>query len=333
MSITPLILGSGRAGKAIAKSLACLNLLRPELEIAAPIWLQRDSSLEEEGAKYTKPVLCIANPHGLHAQTIIRANQGGYAGILCEKPACVNLEQIRALRDITIPTAVLHVYRQMWGPQTLKQMVSENEFGDLICIEGRYWQASTAEQALLNKSKPAPKNWKDDVALAGEYDTYLDVASHWIDAVSFLYGSSPMRIQGWRSYSNANSPHRDSHVQVMLDFANGGRALGSVSKTLHGAPNHFEINVIGTKKSATWNFLNPDEILIGEGRKRSVLSRGHSDLGSMQPPYHGMGWLEGYIEIASRLITGINSGDRQTDYPRLSENLEILHQMLITDWQ
>lgn len=71
MKITPLILGNGRSGQAIAKSLASLNLIRPELKIEMPVWLDRGASLADERKKYQNAVLCISNPHGLHAEAIL----------------------------------------------------------------------------------------------------------------------------------------------------------------------------------------------------------------------------------------------------------------------
>jgi predicted dehydrogenase len=329
MTVTPLILGTGRAGQAIAKGLACLNVLHPELDIAKPVWLTRGASLTEEHRKYESPLLCIANPHGLHAAAIHEADRAGYPAILCEKPACVNLDELNQLKDIKTSTAILHVYRQTWGIQTLKQMLNAGDFGTLITIEGRYWQASTAERAL-SQEKGTP-TWKDDTKLSGEYDVYLDIGTHWVDAVSFLLGSAPTQIRGWRSYINAVSPHRDSHVQLMLQYPNAGHAMGSISKTIHGATNHFEINVLGSRRSATWKFEQPDEIFIGEGRDRRVITRRDSRLGSENPPHHGMGWLEGYIEITGNLIRRAFHGEERT-FPELQETLRNLQPMLQAEW-
>lgn len=328
MTLTPLVLGKGRAGQAIAKSMACISVMRPELNLAPPVWLERGSSLAEARKGYEKAILCIANPHGLHADAILEADRAGYAGILCEKPACVNLTELERLRRVRTPTAVLHVYRQMWGPQKIKEMLVEGQFGELITIEGRYWQASTAERALSSDKSPS---WKDDPRLSGEYDAFLDVATHWVDAASFLIGDCPSRVTGWRSYANANAPHRDSHLQLTLDYAHA-QALVSVSKTVHGAMNHFEINLIGTKMSATWEFMKPDEIVIGEGRDRRVLTRKTSKTGSHHPPHHGMGWLEGYVEIVSRLLAEIE-GQARLDYPNLADNLDLLAAMFRAEWR
>ena len=322
MTITPFILGHGRAGEAVAKALACIGVLKPELHLTAPVFLPRGADLRAARQSEERAFLAISNPHGLHAETLLAAAAAGFDAILCEKPACVNAAEAQSLRGLRTPVAILHVYRQTWGIQTLRKMIVAGDFGEIIAIEGRYWQASTAERAL--QAAPAP-GWKDDTRLSGEFDTYLDTGTHWIDCVSFLQGGLPTRIRRWRSFVNAASPHRDSHVQVVLNFANG-RALGSISKTLHGADNDFEVNVIGQKLSARWEFLKPDEISIGQGRDRRVLTRKSMEFGSKQPPFHGTGWLEGYIEIASGLLNEVYGG-RNGEFPRLNGNLDLLEAM------
>jgi predicted dehydrogenase len=328
--MTPLIIGTGRAGKAIAKSLAVVNILHPELGIKECVWLKRGAMLSDERKKYKQALLCVANPHGLHADAIHSADQAGFDAILCEKPACVNMEQLKKLKDVKTPTAILQVYRQTWGLQTLKKMIERQEFGELITIEGRYWHPSLAERALLSADR-LTKSWKDDIRLSGEYDTYLDLGIHWLDAVCFLYSAFNPQIHGSRSYKNAAAAHRDSHVQVTVNFSKGRGAFGSISKTVHGSPNHFEINIIGSRKYAKWEFLTADEILVGEGRNRSIITRHDSELGSKQDPHHAMGWLEGYVEIAYQLFLHVLEGKKE-NYPTLNENLTLLQSMFETDW-
>ena len=372
MIITPLILGRGQAGHALAKSLCCLNVIKPELQIQPAIFLARDTSLALEKQKNINPVLCISNPHGLHANAIQEAEKAGFSAILCEKPACVNLSQLIELRSIKTPTAIMLVYRQTWGIQTLKSLINDGFLGEIITIEGRYWQASQAIRSLKNSEKKnnsthninisdeakrtqlkppgrklqevvdedndvstinvksSSKSWKEDPLLSGYYDCFLDIGTHWIDVVSHLIGQTPTKINGWRSYANSESPHRDTHIHLNVEYSNIF-AFGSISKTYHGASNNFEINVIGTKKSATWIFLKPDEILIGEGNEKKYITRSSTEFGSQQPPFHGLGWLEGYIEIASQLFGEVFE-NKKTTYPNLNSHLDNLEQMLSTHW-
>lgn len=330
MSITPLILGSGGSGNAIAKSLSIVNLVYPELNLKPAEFLTRGTDLAEAREKYGRAVLCIANPHALHTDALLQAQDANFDAVLCEKPAAVNLEQVRLLETIQIPTAIFHVYRQTWGIQTLKKMVQNQELGEIFSIEGRYWQASAADAAL--KAEPGTtKGWKDDATLSGLQDVYLDLGAHWVDAASFLYGEMPSQLSGYRSYVNANSPHRETYVRLILDYPHHQQALTTVSKNIHGAGNRFELSVLGAKKSAHWDFARPDEIEIGQGRDRQILTRKDAKMGSQQSPGHGMGWVEGYVEIAAQLLNEVFL-KIPGHYPRLSEQLQMLEAMFKIEW-
>lgn len=326
--LSPLILGRGSSGQAIARSLALLKSVNPELKIADPVWAQRGAKLAPFVKSAENPVLFVANPHGLHSKAILEAEEAGFKAIVCEKPSCTDLEQLESLRQIKTPVAILHVYRMMWGPQELKRLLDSKSLGDLISVEGKYWSSSTAEKTL---NPPASLSWKSDSSLSGDYDTYLDLGSHWIDLAAYFWGTCPQRIAGWRSYANADSSHRDSHVQVGIDFPHEGRAFASFSKTVHGATNHLEVNLIGTKRSASWSFLNPDEIVIGEGCDRRILSRKSGDTKTCLPPHHGKGWLEGYMETIHQVLGEIFL-NTPAHYPKLTQNLELMKAMLNAKW-
>lgn len=331
MPIHPVILGNGRAGEAIAKALASLNVLQPELQLQSPHYLKRGESVLAGGATPADVLFCIANPHALHAPAILDAERAGVAAVLCEKPSCATVEQARQLKGVRVKSAVLHGYRMAWGPQTLRQLIAGGELGDVFCVEGRYWQSSTAEKALQDVAV-SPSNWKNDVALSGPSDVLLDLGTHMVDCLNFLYGSLPENMAGWKSFSNAEAKHRDSHVWMELAYPGGKRAQASVSKNVHGATNRFEVTVMGSRGSASWAFLQPDEIWLGAGKNLRRLTRAESGLGSRQAPYHAMGWLEGYIEIARRLIDDAFFG-KPSAYPTVKENAALIEQLLNVEWK
>lgn len=73
--------------------------------------------------------------------------------------------------------------------------------------------------------------------------------------------------------------------------------------------------------------MEPDQIIVGVGRDRSILTRQDSSLGSKQSPYHGLGWLEGYIEICRQVLRDIE-GEDHTSYPTLAEALKVTEVLL-----
>lgn len=325
-----LILGRGSSGQALAAAARVLGwqdarFLDRNADLAAELAAARKQS---QAPKF----LAIANPHGLHAQTLMAADALGFDALVVEKPAAVNATEVRQLRAIKTPTAVLHGYRMMWGPNALRALMDQKKLGEVFSIESRYWQSSAAERAvqmtaqmsLATDSKPSPKSWKTDPSLSGGGDVVLDLVPHALDLASHLLGQHPIQLSGKKSHAGADAPHRDTHVQLQARYRNGCSGMFSVSKIVHGASNQLQISVLGTLGSAHWDFENPDQIILGTGRHSQVLLRESREWGSGFPTYHGMGWLEGYIEVLKRTESDTKLKTNQMSFPELQSNLDLL---------
>lgn len=319
-SIQPYILGSGMSAKAIKFALSIIQQKNTSFEINQSVDLPRDQKLEDiEFSPLVAPILFIANPHTFHTPRIIEAEKKGFEIIFSEKPLCTSVEELKQLQTVKSKVAILHVYRQTWGVQELRRLIESGGLGEVFCIESRYWQASAAERALNGQSS---KPWKNDISLTGPFDTLLDLVPHWLDLISFL--QEPHSIKAGSIvplYCNAEMPHRDTHVNLALEFDNNSKAYGSVSKTVHGASNFLELNILASKKSAHWQFDNPDQIVIGSGRKKEIIARTNISQGSEFPAYHGMGWLEGYIEIIQQACEQI-SENKLCGVPTLDSSIK-----------
>lgn len=334
MQIQPYILGSGAAAQAIEKSLHILQVTDPALTILPTRQLERGAELPRSREPGTARVAILAHPHALHAAAIVAAEQAGFDFVFAEKPVVVSLEQIATLRGVRVPVAVFHGYRVAWGPETLRGLVAAGELGEVFAVEGRYWQSSSAALALAAGNSAAPgnapgsgKKWKDDPALSGPGDVLLDLVPHWVDLASFVIGEAPAAIGGRVFFANSPSPHRDTHVQVHMDFPGGARAQASVSKTVHGAGNDLEIHVLGTRGSGTWRFLDLDRVVLGRGSESRVLARAEMHRGGQQWAFHGLGWLDGYIEVLRRGLTQLTGGS-PAPYPDLASSLAVMEPLL-----
>ena len=102
---------------------------------------------------------------------------------------------------------------------------------------------------------------------------------------------------------------------------------GSVSKTVHGAGNLLEVHIMGAKLGASWSFENPDELQLARGTNSESFRRETCLMGSQQSPYHGLGWLEGYIEIIRQGIL-ILQGLPHTPPPDLKDSLDVVEALL-----
>ncbi len=337
MQIQPYFLGRGAAARAIEKSLRILQVTEPALAILPSRQLDRDAELPRSPEPGTARVAILAHPHALHAAAIVAAEQAGFDFVFAEKPVVVSLAQIATLREVRVPVAVFHGYRVAWGPETLRARIAAGELGEIFAVEGRYWQSSSASLALAagtpgNTAAPGNatgpgKKWKDDEALSGPGDVLLDLAPHWVDLVSFLVGEAPATIGGRVFFANSPSPHRDTHLQLQMEFPGGVRSQASVSKTVHGAGNDLEVHVLGTRGSGSWRFLDLDHVVLGTGSESRVVARAEMRLGGQQWAFHGLGWLDGYIEVLRRGLTQLTGGT-PAPYPDLASSLAVMEPLL-----
>lgn len=328
MLIEPFIRGRGQAGLAMAKALSVITAIHPEIEILSPHWVPREAHLRTISKNpKAKSLLLIATPSALHTRHILEGEKAGFKTIVSEKPACVSLKEIVQLRRVTSTVNICHGYRMMWGPQTISAMIKAGELGSVFSIEGHYWQSSAAEKAISIKKEINHKKWKNDTSLSGPYDTLLDIGTHWVDLASFFARNPPRHISGWISHVNAETRHRDTHIHLDLEFPKMIRGAASISKTAHGSGNDLEIKVFGSQKSIRWSLQNPDILQVGQGAQLTLMRRTEMNWGSQQWPFHGMGWIEGYIEILYQTILGMG-GKAQRIPPALKESL-ILTELLL----
>lgn len=304
----PFIRGSGNAAASIEKALCILGAQERPYTLLTPVRIPRDADLAKIHADippHVEGLLFIANPHGLHTDYLKNAIHNRFIKIICEKPVCVTADELEVLADLPDDIGVFHGYRQLWGPQTIRDLIVRGELGRLFSIEGQYLQASaTAEHR--------PKNWKDDPKLAGPHDVFLDLMPHWIDLSNYLVGKPSSCAKVKRMFPHATSTHRDSHIHLMLDYDDGIAGLASISKSFHGAGNDLTIHVLGQKARCTWSFQNPDQILIAKQKSIQTIARNEAGVAKM-PPFHGLGWLEGYIEVIDAYLT------RDRSYPNLKD--------------
>ena len=327
--IRPVIVGRGMAGQAIARSLAQIAAVITDLELLPWVFAQRNADLSSYIAAAAKNILFVANPSGLHAATMLNGVKSGYEAIICDKPVCVTRAELESIKKIKIPVHILHGYRAMWGAQTIKQMIDAAELGEIFAIECRYWQSSVAQQAVGEIATTT--SWKNDEKLSGVFDVFTDLGSHVFDMFMYLFSARPEKSRAWLSYANSPAKHRDTHVHLNLQFSNTCNAVASISKTLHGATNDFSIVVVGTKASVTWSFCAPDEIRIGCGSKLTILRRSRQTMPIATTPFHGLGWLEGYVEIILQSLRCWQGVSAYTG-PTLAEAISVMESMFDTEF-
>jgi predicted dehydrogenase len=323
--IAPLVVGRGMAGNAILESLAIIAQTDPELHLLPARPADRGAPFGSYLLKDAINVLFLANPSGLHTQSILEGARAAFNAIAADKPVCVLPAEIPLLRKVAVPVTVFHGYRVMWGVKTINQMIDSGELGEVFSFESRYWQSSSAQMAITGITEK--RAWKNDPQLNGPWGVLTDLGSHVVDTCLYLMKEKPIESRFWISYWNATEKHRDTHIHMNLKFKGAHHALASISQTLHGATNDFEFTVVGTRGAATWRFLCPDEIEFGCGNKTTILRRETPNPSSHTRPFHSLGWIEGYVEIARQTMRAA-AGLTSEAVPTLAEAVDTMDVLL-----
>lgn len=326
--LTPYILGSGLAGTAIAEAFALLSLTEKELTFEKPLQVSRDEKLADLSLDKNS-VVCIANPSGLHAPRLIEAIKAGAGLVICEKPTAVNHAQLKQLQSIKGKVAVLHVYRQLWGIQKIRQLIEEGAFGRIVAIDGKLWQSSRVGHFTPSAAPAQKREWVGDIALTGQYGVSLGLGTHWLDVARYLCGEDVSLQLSTVRDMHGGERKEDTYINMQLESTSGIHISGSVSNMVHGARNDLEITVLGEKGMARWHFLTPDEITWATGKEQKVMYRDERASGSGHPPFHGLGWLEGYIEIIRQSCRDL-LGLPHKPYPTLEDSNAVLALLLET---
>jgi predicted dehydrogenase len=313
------------AGQAILKSLAIAAQLDPELDLLPVRLAVRGAPLRSYISNEAGNVLFLANPSGLHAHGIVEGEKEGFCAIASDKPACVRAEELSLLQDIAPIVTVFHGYRVLWGTRTIKSLIEAGELGEVFSFESRYWQSSSAQLSLEGRAENRP--WKNDPQLNGPWDALTDLGSHVVDICLHLMADKPVQSNCWVSYRNSAASHRDTHVHLFMKFSGDRRASASISKTVHGATNNLEYTVIGERGAATWRFLQPDEVQYASGNRTTIIRRAAPNVSSGTLPFHGLGWLEGYVEITRQTLRQA-SGLSSVPVPTLKESLAVMDVLL-----
>ena len=205
---------------------------RQDLEHARPC------DLTEAVADDELHIVGVFTRHDLHAEQTIAAARAG-KHVIIEKPVCLSLEELRAMRAAVakakVKTIVGFVLR--WNPliEMIKANIARGRLGRIIHAEVDYLHGLVG--------KPYTKRWHTKRATAG---TSLMVGGcHAVDAIRFLVGRPVIEVSAY-STSRTRALEYPSTEIALLKFDDG--SIGKVACCLEAnMPYVFNVEVFGTK--------------------------------------------------------------------------------------
>lgn len=268
--------------------------------------------------------LVILTPTPNHYEMIMKALDFGYS-IISEKALAATYEEgleiSKKVEEKKAFFAVTHNYTGYPMLRELQNMIQDNKLGKITNINIEMPQESFAR--LINGEKPKPQNWRlDDGKIPG---VSLDLGAHLQHIVYFLTNENPFELVadetsfGW-------FPQVVDNISCIARFKSGMRCQMWYGKSAIGHRNGLRVRVYGTKASAEWFQMNPEEFLFHTiDGDRIIIDRVSSNVKiSNQYRYnrfkagHPAGFVEAfgnlYFDIAEKLTQYKLDGNHKIDW-------------------
>jgi predicted dehydrogenase len=257
--------------------------------------------------------IVILTPTPLHFEMVIACLNEGYP-VICEKALVTNsvdakkIFEARGFNNGFL--AVTYNYSGYPMVRELRHIIQKGVLGKII-----HFQAEMPQEGFIRVdaqgNKPAPQPWR--LADGSIPTIHLDLAVHLHQVVYYLIGKKPLEVVsdqdsfGWFSKIIDN-------VACLCRYSDGVKGQMWFSKSALGQRNGLRFRIYGSKASAEWYQLNPEELLIShaDGR-REILDRASSVEVTNLCRYNRFkaGHPAGFIEAFANLYSDIADGLRQ----------------------
>jgi predicted dehydrogenase len=256
--------------------------------------------------------VCILTPTPDHHQMVKKCLQNGMP-VICEKALAMTSAEARELGELRERQngflAVIYNYSGYPMVREMRAMIRDGVLGEIL-----HFQAEMPQEGFLRTdekgNKPVPQDWRQK---DGPVPTiHLDLAVHLHELMYYLTGEKPLEVvadqasRGWFSVvDNVSCLARYTHeVQGQLWF----------SKCALGHRNGLRLRIYGSKASAEWCQLNPEEIVLSfaDGR-RQIFDRATAAKVASLPRYTRFkaGHPAGFNEALANLYVDIHAALRR----------------------
>jgi predicted dehydrogenase len=238
--------------------------------------------------------------------------------------------------------------------QQVRSMVAAGELGEILIVNGTYFQ----DWLLYDTDW----NWRANADSNGALRAMGDIGSHWMDMIQHLTGlqitalcadlqtfhkarKRPKGSVETFTGKKAQASDYDSVAVETDDFGAvllrlGDRARGSfaVSQMSAGCKNRFNLEIYGTKCGVAWNQERPDELWIGQrNTPNQIIVKDPSLLDARAatfadlPGGHSEGYDDTHKQMFRRFYARVADPSAPVEYPTFSDGargMELLEKTL-----
>ena len=319
--------------------------------------LARDYGIERVESDYRRiledpevQAVHVCTPTALHAQIVKDALLAG-KHVLSEKPLATSVFAARELVELAKTKGVRnccnHNLRYYPLVQHMRRLREVGELGEILVVQGTY-----SQDYLLYDTD---WNWRLDSKESGPSCAMADIGSHFCDMTEYVTG---LRISAVCADLNTFHKTRKRPKGTVETFAGkmlkpedyqeftvdtedfgavllhiGEKARGSFTagQVMAGRKNRLNVEVFGTKASASWDQERPEELWIGNRNSNNQIllkdpalidpaARPFADL----PAGHAEGYDDTFKNVFRRFYRSVEDPTVTPDYPQFIDGLRQL---------
>ncbi|MDA3874956.1 MAG: Gfo/Idh/MocA family oxidoreductase [Kiritimatiellae bacterium] len=268
------------------------------------IYNDLEQMLKQESEKLDAVALLTPTP--LHRDMVMQCLNAGMP-IICEKALCLTSEEgeeiLKKCADQKGFLSVIYNYSGYPMVRELRQLIRDGMLGELL-----HFQAEMPQEGFLrmdaNGNKPGVQDWRQSDGPIPML--HLDLAVHLHELIHYLTGLKPLSViadqtsRGWLNVVD--------HVTCLCRYSNDVQGQVWFSKCSLGHRNGLRLRLYGSKASAEWYQLNPEEIVLSfSDGTRKIHDRASNAVMATEQRYNRFkaGHPAGFIEALANLYMDI----------------------------
>lgn len=275
--------------------------------------------------------IAIVTPNHLHLPAAQLALEHRFH-VLSDKPATLNLEEAKALRDSVKKSGLLygltHNYTGYPMVKEARQLIRSGKLGRIRKVVVEYPQGWLPIRLAAGQKQI----WRTDPKTSGVGGCVADIGTHAENLAEYVTG---LKIAELAADASTFMGRLDDDINVLLRLENNARGVLHASQICVGEENPLNIRVWGELGGLEWHQMEPNTLLLKWPERPAERYRaGARYLGpaarscAHTPPGHPEGFIEAFANIYLNFanhIRAVQDGrklaedDPALDYPKIDD--------------
>jgi predicted dehydrogenase len=258
--------------------------------------------------------VAIVTPNHMHFPVAKAALEAGFH-VLSDKPATLNLDEVKALDKIVDETGLLygltHTYTGYPMVKEAQTLVASGEIGKVRKVIVEYLQGWLSEPEDPDNKQAA---WRADPAISGVSCCMGDIGSHAANLAEYITGKEITDVCSELTTFVEGRRLEDDGI-VLMKMEDGIRGTLQASQIAAGEENNLTIRIYGEKGGLEWHQQEPNTLTLKYLDKPMQVLRtgGQHSARTMASTRTPMGHPEGYLEAFANIYVNFAQAIRDFD--------------------